>query len=364
MLDNYMETLENCRFCLMCRHVEPVGLVTDLETLTPHGIALIATSQARGLIDWNKETVGVVYSEPDGGNSRAHCVFNQPHPAAVAAVRAGLVEQNLAPAAVYETGKALAEWGTPYAAHKAEAATGQGEVALFVGDEAHYLWPDALPAALKLLEKVGIEPVLIGSGRNNGLLASSLGFPQTAASLIQTTLAELEASGAKKLLVLSPGDYFTFNQAAPERLGIQLPSSIELQELVTFLAEKLAAGDLSFASVGENPPYAYIDPTHAVRHPGRHAAARQLTSATMVEEPLELFFNRENAHPVGSTHLQFSKPDLAEKLTLARLDDARDSGAEVLISEDPGTLYQLSKYADSYGLGVVGLYEILAQNLS
>ena len=49
MLDNYMETLENCRFCLMCRHVAPVGLVTDLETLTPHGIAWIATSQQRGL---------------------------------------------------------------------------------------------------------------------------------------------------------------------------------------------------------------------------------------------------------------------------------------------------------------------------
>ena len=101
MLDNYMETLENCRFCLMCRHVAPVGLVTDLETLTPHGIALIATSQQRGLIEWNEDAVDVIYSEPDGGNCRAHCVFDQPHPAAVAAVRVSLVEQNLAPKAIY-----------------------------------------------------------------------------------------------------------------------------------------------------------------------------------------------------------------------------------------------------------------------
>jgi hypothetical protein len=81
----------------------------------------------------------------------------------------------------------------------------------------------------------------------------------------------------------------------------------------------------------------------------------------MQEEPCELFFNRENAHPVGSTHLQFSNPELAEILTLARLEDAHKSGAEVLICDDPGTLFQLSKYADSHDFAIVGLYEQLAK---
>jgi Fe-S oxidoreductase len=61
--------------------------------------------------------------------------------------------------------------------------------------------------------------------------------------------------------------------------------------------------------------------------------------------------------------LQFSNPALAEKLTLARLEDAQKSGAEILICEDPGTLYQLSKYASSHDLIVLGLYELLAGNL-
>ena len=176
MIKNYMETLENCRFCLMCRHVAPVGLVTDLETLTPHGIALIATSQQRGLIEWNEETVGVIYSEPDGGNCRAHCVFDQPHPAAVAAVRVGLVERMLAPAAVYDVDDALNEWGTPFAEKAPEPASGKGDVALFVGDEAKYLWPETLPAVLKLLQAVGIEPVLIGNGRNSGFSGHIVGI--------------------------------------------------------------------------------------------------------------------------------------------------------------------------------------------
>jgi Fe-S oxidoreductase len=129
------------------------------------------------------------------------------------------------------------------------------------------------------------------------------------------------------------------------------------------LAEELANGALRFVSLGEDPPYAYVDPTHAVRHPQRHEAARQLTAALMQEEPHELFYHRENAHPVGSTHLQFSKPELADKLTLARLEDAKNSGAELLICEDPGTLYQLNKHAEEFGLLPLGLYELLAKNM-
>ena len=40
-----------------------------------------------------------------------------------------------------------------------------------------------LPAVLKLLKAVGIEPVLIGRGRNSGYLASSLGLNDLAKDL-------------------------------------------------------------------------------------------------------------------------------------------------------------------------------------
>ena len=363
MINNYMETLENCRFCLMCRHVAPVGLVSDLETLTPHGIALIATSVKRGLIEWDEETVGIIYSSPDGGNSRAHCVFDQPHPAAVAAVRANLVAQKLAPASVYIVDQALHDWETPFAESMPEPASGTGDVALFVGDEAKYLWPETLPAVLKLLKAVGVEPVLIGNGRNSGFLATSLGFEQTAHSLAQATLDELQASGAKKLLVLTPGDYFAFNQAFPERIDLAFPADVELVEVVSLLAAQLEAGNLQFSTADETSDYVYVDPTHAVRHPARHEAVRKLVTAVMGSKPHELFFNRGQAHPVGSTHLQFSNPELAQKLTDARLKDAGRSKVGLLICEDPGTLYQISKSAPDNGFQILGLYELLARNV-
>jgi Fe-S oxidoreductase len=363
-IENILETVDNCRYCLMCRHVSSVELVTHKETLSPHGWALVIASVKRGLLEWNEDTVDVIYSAPDHGNSRAHCVTDQPLPEAIAAVRAEIVSSQLAPPVVYEIDEDLKMYGTPFAKRKPGVAEGEGETALFIGDEVQYLWPKALLAAVDLLSVQGINPVMIGVGRNSGYLPSSLGLMDTAKQLAEATLAELQSSGAKRLLVFSPGDYFTFNQLYKERLGIEFPENVELVELTTWLAYRLEGGEIGFNRLTNGVPYAYVDPTHSVRVPGRHSAARNLLTAVISSAACELFWRRERAHPVGSTALQFTKPDIAEKLTLARLEDAQGSGAQLLISDDPGTLKKLDEAASASGLRVGGLFELLVDQLA
>ena len=375
MIENVVLTTENCRYCLMCRHVAPVEQVTFREALSPHGWALVIASVRRGLMPWNEDTIDVLYSAADNGNSRAHCVTNQPLPEAIAAARAEVAGQGVAPAAAYQVNEALQQWGTAYKEQAPATANGRGEVALFAGDDACYLWPEALAAARRLLQAVGVEPALIGIGRNNGYLASSLGFPETARRLAEATLAELRHSGASRLLVLSPGDYFTLGQLYDERLGIEWPAGVELVEMTAYLAQQVDGGALRLrpanvmprmAAIRTSPtsPYAYVDPTLAVRVPGRHETPRRLLAAVLPEaNRRELFWRCERAHPVGSTALQFTKPDIAQKLTEARLQDALNSGAQLLISEDPATLSHLARSASRYGLQVQGLYELLAEHL-
>jgi Fe-S oxidoreductase len=333
------------------------------EALTPHGWALMIASVRRGLLSWNEETVDRLYSAPDGGNSRAHCVTNQPLPEAIAATRAQVAAQQLAPAEAYEVDDLLQEWGNPYGENAPQPPGGQGDVALFVGDDAHYLEPQTVQAALSLLRALDVEPVLIGVGRNNGFMASSLGFPDTACALAQATLDELAASTAQQLLVLSPGDYFTFNQLYPERLDISWPQDVGVQEISAFLAAKLDQGALQFEPLQSNQPYAYIDPTHAVRVPARHDAPRALAASVLSSNARELFWRRERSHPAGNTALQFTKPVIAGRLTQARLEDAREAGAELLLTDDPGTLHHLKRHAPEMDLSVQSLYELLAANL-
>ncbi len=234
-IENVIATVENCRYCLMCRHVTPIGIVTHRETLTPHGFGLLIASVQRGLMEWDEGAVDALYSASDGGNSRAHCVTDQPLPEAIAAVRAELVAQQRAPAVVYQLQEAFEKWGTPFAELAPRPVEGEGKIGLFVGDEGPYLWSEALVAARRLLQAVGVDPVLIGMGRNNGYLASSLGLPDQAKKLAQATLEELKTAGISRLLVLSAGDYFTFHQLYDERLGITWPEEVEIIELTAFI---------------------------------------------------------------------------------------------------------------------------------
>ncbi|MCB9154696.1 MAG: (Fe-S)-binding protein [Caldilineae bacterium] len=362
-LDNAVLTTDNCRYCLMCRHVCPVGHVTRLETLTPHGWGLLISSVQRGLATWTDSAVDKLYSCADCGTCQSHCVTDQPLPAAIAEARADVAAAGLAPAHVVALNQTIERWGNPYREQEPEAVSGTGDVALFVGDEALYLWPDGLQAALSLLRAAGIDPVLIGAGRNSGYIPSSLGFPETARRLAAANLADLQASQATMLLTLNPGDAYVFGTLYSERLGIDFPANVELKEVTALLAERLAAGDLKLRRGAGGPPYAYIDPAHTSRMAGRDAAPRQLLAAVMPAPGRELFWRRERTHPAGSTSLRFANPMIAEHLTYARLGDARAAGAQVLICEDAGTLNVLASLAPRFGLTIQGLYELLAEQL-
>jgi Fe-S oxidoreductase len=356
--------IENCRYCLMCRHVCPVGHVTRKETLTPHGWGLTIASVKRGLLTWNPETVDVLYFCADCGTCRAFCVTDQALPDAIAATRAEVAGRGLAPAAALEIHQAIQEWSNPYEKKKPEAARGEGEFALFVGDDARYLWPEELDAALKLLAAVGVKPVRIGAGRSNGYLPSSLGFPETARKLAQATLTELKSSGAKCLLVLTPGDQYAFSSLLTERLGIEWPKGIEIREVLSLLEEKSADGKLDLKPSDDQRPYSYIDPTHSLRVPARHAAPRHLLTRILPGAGRELFWRKERSHPAGNGALQFTSPHISAHLTYSRLADAQQAGARVIISEDPGCLSHLQRHADRFGLQVQGLYELLAGQLA
>lgn len=361
MLENVIETTEYCRHCLMCRHMAPVGNITHRETLTPHGLGQLVASERRGMIEWNEDTVDALFADADAGNCRAHCVTDQPLPEALAAVRAKLVDRDLAPEIVYDIKKKFQQWENPYDEQSPEPVEGTGKVALFVGDEARYLSPDALDAALELLQKAGIDPVLVGGGRNNGFIASSLGLSDVAENLAQANLADLEASGAEKLLVLSPGDYFAFSQMYEERLGIEWPEEIELQEVVSFLAEQAESGALEFQQEATDEPYAYIDPTHTVRVKERSEAPRALLAGALSGEKRELFWREERAYPCGNLGLAFTHPDIANGLTRERFEDAVKVGAKQVLTDCPGSLHHLNKHKDEYDVKVQGLYEFLVQ---
>ena len=346
----------------MCRHVAPVGHVTHNESFTPHGIALVASMQRRGKLAWNASTLDVLYAEPDGGNCRAHCVTDQPLPAAIAAIRAEVAAEGLAPAAITQVHDQIVRNHSAFGNYQPSAL--KGEYGLFVGDAGFHLSQSTMEAAAGLLGACGVDAVSVGCGLDSGFIPCSLGYPDTARKQAQVCIDELQKVGVKKLFVLSPQDLFSFRQMYKERLGISWPKEIVLIDLVDFLSEqvqkdRLRVRPLSAAAQNDT---AYVDPTHAVRLPARFDSARRLCEVILKKPPIELFWHRERAHPAGSTAIQFTRPDIGTQLTEARLEDARSRGAKVLLCDDPATLHEL-RLRNQHSLQIQDLYETLLGQL-
>jgi Fe-S oxidoreductase len=148
------------------------------------------------------------------------------------------------------------------------------------------------------------------------------------------------------MLVLSPGDYYAFGQMSEERLGIEWPSGVVLQEVTILLAKHLAMGKLKVGSVRSFPPAAYVDPTHSVRVKSRYDAPRELISAILQAPPVELFWRRDRTHPCGNVALQYTEPHISDHLTYSRLGDASQEPVPTII---PTASFGLDIIADNFG---------------
>lgn len=257
----------------------------------------------------------------------------------------------------------LESWENPYVEQKPAKSQGIGECALFVGDAVQHLWPELLPAVLKLLKAIGIEPVLIGEGRNSGLLADALGLPDIAKKLGEQNVKELNACRATQLLVLTPRDYYTFSTVYPKRLGISLPEEVRLIDVVLLLDDRHRAGVIGINRIEIGLPYAYVDSSHAIRIMDRVEAPRRLLNAVLPTPILETFLRKEPAHSVGDEALHITQTKLSRQIVEALNSDAMDGGAQGIVTEDPIALYHLNQLSSS-GLPVKGLYELLADRIA
>lgn len=361
--DTALETLEKCRYCLMCRHADPLSHVTFNETLTPHGIALTIYSEPKGLISWSEASLMKVFSELDLGVARAHCITDQPFSEAVARVREDLLARGLIPSALAALVAEARQQASLLGDAVFEPDHERSELLLFVSDETQYLWPQAIAAVQSLLKALGQPFGFLARGQSSGFMAASLGLIESARTQAKSILHQLELAKARQVLVLNPGDEYVFKQLYQERLDLPWPDSVEVKSLLSLLLAAYQAGKLSFQTSGELRSYAYIDPNQVLRVKD-FDSARILAKAVLPGQALELFWRRERAHPVATPFLQLSQPELAEKLSRARLEDALGQGAELLLCEDAATLSQLARYAPEYGLELKGLYELLADQLS
>ena len=228
---------------------------------------------------------------------------------------------------------------------------------LFVGAATTAERPQAVEAAIKLLDAAEIEHTLISTGRSGVYLPYTLGLWDTAAALAKDALEEIACQGVKKVITLSREDSHAFQHIYKE-IGVDLPAELQVLELIEWLAGALASGSLHPGML-DLEGYVYHDPAHTPHISGGANTARKVLAEIAGTRVGEMLWRERVAAPAGTVGgFQWTQPALAEKLTRSRIEEAKNAGAAGIVTEDPQCAAQLAKYAE--GLPVVNLVELIA----
>ncbi|MBL7073693.1 (Fe-S)-binding protein [candidate division KSB1 bacterium] len=184
-------------------------------------------------------------------------------------------------------------------------------------------------SVIKILNHLGIEPVLLPNERCCGHDLFWTGDMINFQRLAEHNVAEIKKSGAKTVLFSCPECYRTFKLDYPQYVGELGFDVIHLSE---FLAGKVANNALKFHALKKG--VTYQDPCRLGRHLGIYDPPRQLLTQIPGLTLLEMPKSREMAICCGTSC--WTNCDLTSKqIQLGRLRSAKQTGADLLVTGCP-----------------------------
>ncbi len=213
---------------------------------------------------------------------------------------------------------------------------------------------------LKILNKVGIEPVVSNDERCCGHDAFWGGQEELFATLAKKNVETIKASGAKTVIFGCPEGYSNFRENYAEVVG-ELP--FEVIHISQFLAEKFKESDISFTQ-GTGGVVTFHDPCRLGRRSGIYEEPRELLRFVPDTDLREMGNNRENAVCCGTT-AWMECSSCSKTMQIKRLMEAGETGARTLVTACPKCEIHLTcaKANTDVDLEIKDLYAYLAEKL-
>jgi len=219
-----------------------------------------------------------------------------------------------------------------------------GDVLLFVGCAPYYSAYfgyldvdilDSTRSAIRILNRVGIKPVLMQEERCCGHDLLWVGDRDNYEKLGALNVEAITASGAKQVITTCAECYRTLQLDYPRDFG---KPSWSVQHISEFIAAKIESGEISFPDKGddsENPQtMTYQDPCRLGRHAGVFEEPRTVLQEIPGLELVEMDRNREGALCCGTS--SWINCDITSKqIQAARLTSAKSTGASTLVTSCP-----------------------------
>jgi Fe-S oxidoreductase len=330
-IEKHLDVINACRFCFMCRHLDPVGNVTFREADTPRGRALVCDRIRMDKADLgNPDFIDTLYRSALSAANRFHCVSHYDETGLVLAARRDIAEAGLAP----ERAKALAE-----TLEKADfTVSGKGDT-LYFGDHPE-LYPGAATLEARDSARSGfVVPASAGSApcsqTDPGAALLALGFAAGSEQVLARFKRAVAATGCKTLVVAEPSAYSFLKDSLP---GVEVTHSAEYL---------LAAG----VKTGRTRKAVYLESDFLKNYDGNPSAPRDLLQALgFALQPFGT--NGEESYAVGEGAVVYDTlyPDICAKLCARVYALAADLGDTLFVTASRTVRDTLKKHNPAFNI--------------
>ena len=349
-----------CFRCGYCRSACPTFAVMGSESWNARGRLILARSILEGLAEPTPELLDRIFSCTSCLACEAVCPAVVKIVSALVAFKEALLSAEVEPPPrLAELSKRWAEFGSPIAgeARSFEAGEGGGEVLIFTGCITSEYEPEILKALGKVLSALDIRYSVL-EGPCCGAPLLKMGLKADAKRAAGRLADKIRASGAELIVTPCPACLDMFVNYFKRLTGLVLRA----QHTTEFLARLLRSGELRIERPVELKAV-YHDPCVLGRGLGIYDAPRELLWASGLTL-LEMRKNKASSSCCGHGYLTFELyPELADALANRRLEEALETGADVLITACPACLHGLSKAVKRSArfLAVSDVVEVVAE---
>jgi Fe-S oxidoreductase len=351
-------TIDNCRFCFMCRHVCPVAMVTGKEANNARSRAALLSLVLRGF-KYTADLAGMVYECALCGACTAQCATCFDPLPFTRAARLEAVFEDLAPAGAKAAMRRILDSATAgegdaeVFAKEIVPLPEKAAVLLYLGS-ARRLCPENAVNAVSVLKRAGLSFTVMEKEPDCGAdLFDIMGPAEEVREAAQKAAEAINRTGAEKIICLSPDSAKIFCREYRE-WGISLDAKIETftGAAAFWIKEGLLKPEKKALTA------TFQDSYHLVRELGETEAVREIISSCA--DLKEMYRHGKEAISCGEGAIGLYRPDLAEKMARRRMNDAVSTGAELVVTACPQSYYWLHKAG---GLPVKALETLLAESL-
>ncbi len=338
--DQAMRHADACRFCWMCRHLCPVGLMTGKEANTPRAKGLLVAMAKRGF-PVDADTAQTMYECLLCGACTNDCVTGFEPPLYIREARTEAAVEGLTPAPAQRVTDRVLESGNPFGdtapQFSTEGLPDKADVLLYLGHTARHRTPEIARALMSLLKKAGVSFTVLADEPGSGIeLADLMGYVEDARQMAMACACAVNETGAKTLVVLDTYDAAAFRHEYAD-WGIALAP--EVVTATAFVDGLVKGGKLAVKK--ESKAVTYHDGSRLARDLDEHQPARDLLAA-MGMTVHEMFLNRRLAKCCGTALFSEYAPALARQVARGRWEDAQRTEAETLVTACPQSFLALS----------------------